>query len=108
VLEVAAVLKVDFQLEVGEVTESIEVTGAPPMMQTQEASVGGVIPGTEVQRIPVNGRNYTRLIVLMPGTSDIRRSQGRGGQSGAQMVSVNGQRTQDNNYTVDGADNNHI
>jgi len=42
----------------------------------------------------------------MPGTSDIQRSQGRGGLSGAQMVSVNGQRTQDNNYTLDGVDNN--
>ena len=54
----------------------------------------------------MNGRNYTRLLVLMPGTSDIRRSQGRGDLSGAQMVSVNGQRTQDNNYSLDGVDNN--
>jgi len=108
VLEVAAVLKLDFQLEVGEVTESIEVTGAPPMMQTQEASVGGVITTSQIERIPVNGRNYTRLIVLMPGTSDIRRSQARGGQSGTQLISVNGQRSQDNSYTIDGADNNFM
>jgi len=107
VLEVAAVLKVDLQLEVGEVTESIEVTSAAPMMQTQEASVGGVVTTSQIERIPVNGRNYTRLMVLMPGTSDIRRSQGRGtAESGTQLISVNGQRSQDNNFTMDGADNN--
>ncbi len=106
ILQVGAVLKVDFQLEVGEVSESIEVTAAPPMMQTQEASVGGVVTTEQLQRIPVNGRNYTRLLILMPGTSDIRRSQGRGDLSGTRMISVNGQRTQDNNYTLDGVDNN--
>ncbi|MDP2996008.1 MAG: carboxypeptidase-like regulatory domain-containing protein, partial [Bryobacterales bacterium] len=65
-LEVAAVLKVDFQLEVGAVTESIEVVSTAPIMQTQEASVGGVISTSQLERIPVNGRNYTQLIVLMP------------------------------------------
>ncbi len=106
VLQTGAVVKIDVALEVGNVTESVEVTGAAPMLQTQEASVGGVISQSQLARIPVNGRNYTRLLVLMPGTSDIQRSQGRGGLSGAQMVSVNGQRTQDNNYTLDGVDNN--
>jgi hypothetical protein len=105
-LQTGAVLKIDFALEVGSVSESIEVTGAAPMLQTQETSVGGVITTSQLQRIPVNGRNYTRLLVLMPGTSDVRRSQGRGDLSGTQMVSVNGQRTQDNNYTMDGVDNN--
>lgn len=106
VLQTGAVLKVDLSLEVGDVSERIEVTAAVPMLQTQEASVGGVVTNTELARIPVNGRNYTRLITLMPGTSDIRRSQGRGDLSGTQMVSVSGQRTQDNNYSLDGVDNN--
>lgn len=106
VLETGAVVKVDFTLEVGDVSERIEVTAAAPMLQTQEASVGGVVTTSQLERIPVNGRNYTRLLVLMPGTSDIRRSQGRGDLSGTQMVSVNGQRTQDNNYSLDGVDNN--
>jgi len=106
VLETGAVLKIDMQLDVGAVTESVEVTAAAPMLQTQETSVAGVVSQSQLERIPVNGRNYTRLLVLMPGTSDIRRSQGRGDLSGTQMVSVNGQRTQDNNYTIDGVDNN--
>lgn len=106
ILQTGAVVKIDLALEVGEVTERIEVTAAAPMLQTQETSVGGVVTTSQLERIPVNGRNYTRLLVLMPGTSDIRRSQGRGDLSGTQMVSVNGQRTQDNNYTLDGTDNN--
>lgn len=106
VLQTGAVMKIDTALEVGDVSERIEVTAAAPMLQTQETSVGGVVTTSQLERIPVNGRNYTRLLVLMPGTSDIRRSQGRGDLSGTQMVSVNGQRTQDNNYTLDGTDNN--
>ena len=106
ILQTGATLKVDFSLDVGDIAERVEVTATAPMLQTQETSVGGVITTSQLERIPVNGRNYTRLLVLMPGTSDVRRSQGRGDLSGAQMVSVNGQRTQDNNYSLDGVDNN--
>ncbi len=106
VLETGAVLKVDFQLEVGAVTETIEVTSAAPILQTQEASVGGVVTTSQLERIPVNGRNFTRLITLMAGTSDIPPSQHIGDEAGMSQVSVNGQRQQDNNFTIDGVDNN--
>ena len=107
VLQVSAVLQVDFTLELGEVTETIEVTGAAPIMQTEEASVGNVVNSTELRRLPVNQRNYTRLILLMPGSSSRRRSQARGvNESGTQLYSVNGGRPQDNSYTLDGIDSN--
>lgn len=106
VLQTGATLKIDITLELGDVSEKVEVTAEAPMLQTQETSVGSVITQQQLERIPVNGRNYTRLLVLMPGSSDIRRSQGRGDLSGTQMVSINGQRTQDNNYSLDGVDNN--
>ena len=105
-LETGALLKIDLQLEVGQVSDRIEVTASAPIMQTQEASVAGVVNTSQLERIPVNGRNFTRLIVMMPGTSDIAPSQSKGGQAGLQMVSVNGQRQQDSNYTIDGVDNN--
>ena len=107
-VEVAANLKVDFTMEVGQITEQVEVTGAAPILQTQDASVGGTVTGTELARIPVNGRNYTRLILMMPGTSDRRKSQSRGTQSGTDLYSVNGARPQDNNYSLDGIDNNFM
>ena len=107
-VDAAANVKADFQLAVGSNTESIEVTATGALLQTQDASVGGTVTGTEVARLPVNGRNYTRLILLMPGTSDQGGSQSNGTFSGTQMISVNGQRRQDNNFTVDGIDNNFM
>lgn len=106
-LQVSDVLQVDFVMELGEVTETIEVSSAAPIMQTQEASVAGVVTETELKRLPVNGRNFTKLVLLMPGTSSRRRSQSRGtGESGTQLYSVNGGRPQDNTYTLDGIDAN--
>ncbi len=107
VLEVAAVLEVDFDLKVGEVTETVNVTGVTPVLQTEDASVGNVVNAEELKNLPVNGRNYTRLILLMSGTSSITRSQSRGtAESGTSLFSVNGGRPQDNNYTLDGVDSN--
>lgn len=109
VLEVAQTVKLDFKLGVGQVSESVQVTAAAPVLQTQDASVGNTVTTFDVGRIPVNGRNYTRLIMLMPGSSDQGSSQSKGtAESGTQLVSVNGQRRQDNSYSVDGVDNNFM
>ncbi len=108
-LDVAAVVKLDFKLDVGAVTETVNVTAAAPVLQTQEASTGNLVTKEDVMRIPVNGRNYTRLILLMPGSSDQGSSQTRGvNESGTALISVNGQRRQDNSFTVDGVDNNFM
>lgn len=108
VLEIASNVKVDFQLEVGAVSETVEVKANAVVLQTQDASIGGTVTSTVLEKMPVNGRNYTRLILMMPGTSDQGGSQSNGTFSGTQMISVNGQRRQDNNFTVDGVDNNFM
>ncbi len=108
-LEVAATVKLDFQLGVSAIAETVNVSAAAPMLQTQDASTGNIVTTEDVLRIPVNGRNFTRLILLMPGSSDQGSSQTRGvAQSGTQLISVNGQRRQDNNLTLDGVDNNFM
>lgn len=109
-LEVAQTAKIDARLEVGQVSEQISVSELAPVLQTQEASTGGTITAADVARIPVNGRNYTSLIRLLPGSSDQGSSQSRGtgALSGTSLISVNGQRRQDNNLTVDGVDNNFM
>ncbi|MBM3727870.1 MAG: TonB-dependent receptor [Acidobacteria bacterium] len=109
-LEVAQQAKIDFKLEVGQVTQAVEIADVAPVLQTQEASSGGMITSADVARIPVNGRNYTNLIRLLPGSSDQGSSQSRGtgALSGTSLISVNGQRRQDNNLTVDGVDNNFM
>lgn len=109
VLEVAQIAKLDFKMNVGALTETVNVSSTAPVLQTQEASVGNTVTTFDVGRIPVNGRNYTRLIMLMPGSSNQGSSQSKGtGESGTQLISVNGQRRQDNSYTVDGVDNNFM
>lgn len=108
-LEVAQNVKLDFKLAVSAVSETVEVSAAAPVLQTQDASTGNIVTTTDVMRIPVNGRNFTRLILLMPGSSDQGSSQSRGTTvSGTQLVAVNGQRRQDNNLTLDGVDNNFM
>lgn len=109
-LEVAQTAKVDVRLEVGQVSEQVSVSELAPVLQTQEASSGGMVTAADVARIPVNGRNYTSLIRLLPGSSDQGSSQSRGTGllSGTSLISVNGQRRQDNNLTVDGVDNNFM
>ncbi len=108
IVDAAANVKVDFKLEVGGIAERVEIQATASVLQTQEASVGGTVTGNEIARLPVNGRNYTRLILLMPGTSDQGGSQSQGTFSGTQLISVNGQRRQDNNFTLDGVDNNFM
>src|SRR3954452_20604517 len=108
IVDAAANVKVDFKLDVGVVSEKVEVQGTATLLQTQDASVGGTVTANEDARLPVNGRNYTRLILLLPGTSDQGGSQSNGTFSGTQMISVNGQRRQDNNFTIDGVDNNFM
>ncbi|MCC7234673.1 MAG: TonB-dependent receptor [Bryobacterales bacterium] len=106
VVGVAESVKVDFQLQVGDVATAVDVSDVATLLQTQETSVGGAITGAELTRLPVNGRNYTRLILLLPGTSDRAKSQTNGTVSGTNLYSVNGQRSQDNNFTLDGVENN--
>jgi len=109
VVDVAATVKLDFTLDVGAVSETVNVQAAAPVLQTQDASVGNLVTAEDVNRMPVNGRNYTRLILLMPGSSDQGSSQSRGtAEQGTMLISVNGQRRQDNNFTVDGVDNNFM
>lgn len=108
IVEAASQVKADFKLNVASVNESVQVEDRAPLLQTQDASVGGVVTATELNRLPVNGRNYTRLVQLMPGTSNRASSQSQGTFSGTSLTSVNGQRQQDNNFTVDGVDNNFL
>src|SRR5262249_7782000 len=106
IVDAASQVKVDFQLTLGNVTEVVLVSDAAPILQTQDGSVGGIVTENELKRLPVNGRNYTKLILLMPGSSNKGGAQNQGTFSGTALYSVNGQRMQDNNFTLDGVDNN--
>src|SRR5579884_2269991 len=102
----------DFTLTVAAVSETVEVTGAPPALNTTTATLGDVIEHQQIVDLPLNGRNFTQLTLLTPGAAPQES-----GQQGAFTVklgagsispSVNGQRGQQNNFTMDGVLNNDV
>jgi hypothetical protein len=97
-------LAVDVQLKPGATTETVEVNTAPPLMQTEEASVGQVMNEAAVNSLPLNGRNFTFLAQLGAGTQTPQADTRGNAASGA--FSANGLRPAQNNYLLDGIDNN--
>jgi len=95
---------VDFTLHPGRVTQTVEVTGAPPQLQTQDASVGQVVGAREVNNLPLNGRNFTFLAQTVAGVNTPQADTRGNAASGA--FSANGERPAQNNYLLDGIDNN--
>lgn len=103
-VNVAQVLQVNVQLKLGATTETVEVNTAPPQMQTEEASVGQVISQQSVNNLPLNGRNFTFLAQLGAGMQTPQADTRGNAASGA--FSANGLRPAQNNYLLDGIDNN--
>ncbi len=94
--------RIDITLTVG-VTEQVEVTAVSRILQTQNAVVGEVISGMTIEHMPLNGRNFSQLALLLPGvftTESDSFTQPKNFGSGHPFV--NGQREQENNYTLDG------
>jgi hypothetical protein len=103
-VNVAQFLEVNVQLKLGAATETVEVNTAPPLLQTEEASVGQVIGQQEVNALPLNGRNFTFLAQLGAGMQTPQADTRGNAASGA--FSANGLRPAQNNYLLDGIDNN--
>jgi Carboxypeptidase regulatory-like domain/TonB dependent receptor len=103
-VEVQQRVVVDVTLHPGRVTQTVEVTGAPPQLQTQDASVGQVVGAREVNDLPLNGRNFTFLAQLAAGVTEDQLDTRGLGASGS--FAANGERPAQNNYLLDGIDNN--
>lgn len=97
VLSLGDVRDLDVQLEVGAVTEVIEVAAEAPLLQTTEASAGQVIENRQIVDLPLNGRDYLQLAAISSGTTP---SRGQG-------VSIGGQRGTEVSFQIDGMDNNN-
>jgi len=98
VVNVGAKISIDVQLNVGSASEQVTVNGSGQNIDTTDASVSTVIDRQFVENIPLNGRSFQSLITVTPGT-EVVPSQGSGSSG---EISVNGQRTEANYYTVDG------
>ncbi len=103
-VNVAQVIQVNVSLKPGGTTETVEVNTAPPVLQTEEASVGQVIGEAQVNNLPLNGRNFTFLAQLGAGMQTPQADTRGNAASGA--FSANGLRPAQNNYLLDGIDNN--
>ncbi len=97
-------LQVNVQLKLGAATETVDVTTAPPLLQTADASVGQVMTEKSVNDLPLNGRNFTFLAQLGAGTQTPQADTR--GNAGSGAFSANGLRPAQNNYLLDGIDNN--
>src|SRR5437870_8313305 len=108
-LQVGAIARIDFKLEVGEITQQVEVTGGTPLLSTETAALGTVIENRRIVDLPLNGRNYLQLVTLSPNVTTEGGAGGAGGlQGGARSNtshSIAGQRLEYNRYTLDGVEN---
>jgi hypothetical protein len=98
-LEVGQDIRVDVPLRPGEQTETVTVQGEAPLIQTDNAELGGTIPNQVINDLPLNGRNFENLLDLRPG---VTKYPGNSGWSN----STNGGRPHDNYYMVEGIDSN--
>jgi len=97
-------LQVNVQLKPGSASVTVDVTTAPPQLQTDESSVGQVMTEQAVNSLPLNGRNFTFLAQLGAGVNTPQADTRGNAASGA--FSANGLRPAQNNYLLDGIDNN--
>jgi hypothetical protein len=100
VLQIQQTALVDIAMEVGQVNQQVEVTGAASLLTVNEATQGQVIDNRKIVDLPLNGRDYIQLGLLSSGTDPAATGARTGG------FSASGQRSTQNNYLLDGVDNN--
>ncbi len=111
VLNVQQTIRLDFNLRVGSITQEAVVTGEAPLLDTESASLGDVVSTQQVEQLPLNGRRYTDLATLTAGVAKVVEGPVNGGNTPTNgnaggTFSVNGTRGDQNNFILDGVDNN--
>ena len=116
-LQVAQLGVADFQLQVGEVTQTVTVEAGSPVVDAQDSAIGVVAESKQVTELPLNGRNFTQVATLVPGVTrglptgvatgaNNNAETFRFGEEGGAALAVNGLRPQADNFILDGIDNN--
>jgi hypothetical protein len=111
-LHIGDKLNVDLNLEVGAVGETVTVTGEASLVETRNSDVSSLVTEKQVTELPLNGRNYAQLVTLVPGISPVTQAGAGGafGTGGTGLdshvdMSVNGNGSNTNLWTVDGVNN---
>ncbi|HEV3484439.1 MAG TPA: carboxypeptidase-like regulatory domain-containing protein, partial [Vicinamibacterales bacterium] len=103
--------RIDLKLEVGAMTEAVTVEASAPLLQTSSSELGTTVIEEQIEALPLNGRNFVSLTRTVPGVlrgipgSNIDGAGSLAWRASASF-SANGQRPRDNNYILDGVDNN--
>ena len=109
-VQVQQSVRLDFTLQVGQVTETVEVSATAALLQAENATVGTVIENREIAEAPLNGREYLNLVTLAPNVSNFAPAAGQagsrqGGDRANQAISAGGNRIVYDYYTLDGVSN---
>src|SRR5438093_13444671 len=112
-LQVQFAARIDFTLQVGDVSQTVEVEGTTALIATENATVGTVIENKRIVEMPLNGRNFLQLASLSPNvsygfTGAGQEDQRQGGSRAAQNIAVAGQRSAFNHFTLDGVENTDV
>jgi hypothetical protein len=104
-------VRVDVQLEVGDMTEAVEIQAQIPLIQTSSSDMGATVEEQQIKLLPLNGRNFVSLTRTVPGV--LRGIPGANIDGAGTLAwrasasfSANGQKPRDNNFLLDGVDNN--
>ena len=96
-------LPVSFTLEIGDMQQSVEVNTDAPLLQSETSSLGQVIETKKMVDLPLNGRNFIKLITLSTGAY-VPQGTNRSYQN--TLVAINGNRIENDNFLLDGVNNN--
>src|SRR5689334_12413889 len=109
-VQVQQVVRLDVALQLGQVSESIEVSATSTLLQAENATIGAVVGNKLITELPLNGRQYLSLVALAPNVNTLSQGAGQagsrqGGDRAAQSISTGGQRIMFDYYTLDGVNN---
>jgi hypothetical protein len=111
-LEIDETVKLNVSLQIGASSTVTVQSDAHPILDTTDSTIGNTLSANEIANIPLNGRNFSSLTLFQPGAIDTDPT-GMTGQNAIERntynngnATVNGNRAQENNYTIEGADNN--
>ncbi|HEY6769498.1 MAG TPA: carboxypeptidase regulatory-like domain-containing protein, partial [Candidatus Sulfotelmatobacter sp.] len=112
-LEILQTATFNVHLKVGSTAETVDVSTAAPILNTNDANLGVTFSTNEIQNVPLNGLNFSTLTMFLPGAVNTNGNSGQSGNNAIErdtyysdIPSINGNRSQANNYTLDGIDMN--
>ena len=96
-------LRVDFKMNLGQLSETVVVAGTAALVETRSATMSGLVDDRRVQELPLNGRNVVELASTLPGITDVTASEEMASTRGGPTMIVHGASRGQNNFTLNGA-----